>query len=149
MGWGTSSAPWNESSTWMSPPWCPAGLEANLERLDKVLGCQRPEPLDGSWQKWQSHMRRSVMLGEASWEKMMEVVVGLDVPSLESSVSLEMRELIGIYLNKYYLGVTIATIVNNTIWGLWLLQNRGMNCCCPCLKKKKRVSQTQTRWPCQ
>jgi hypothetical protein len=45
----------------------------------------------------------------------MEVVVGLDVPSLESSVSLEMRELIGIYLNKYYLGVTIATIVNNTI----------------------------------
>jgi len=54
-------------------------------------------------------------VGGSELRKNDEVVVGLDVPSLESSVSLEMRELVGTYLNKYYLGVTIATIGNNTI----------------------------------
>jgi hypothetical protein len=40
-------------------------------------------------------------VGGSELRKNDEVVVGLDVPSLESSVSLEMRELVGTYLNKY------------------------------------------------
>jgi hypothetical protein len=64
-------------------------------------------------------------VGGSELRKNDEVVVGHDVPILESSVPLEMRELVSTYLNKYYLGVTIARVENNTIRGLWLLLNCG------------------------
>ncbi len=97
MGRRTSSAPWNESSAGMSPPpWGPAGLKANLERLEKVWVVNVQNTWMGVGKMTKSYEEVGDV-GGSELRKNNEVVVGLDVPTLESSVPLEMRG-VGRYL---------------------------------------------------
>jgi hypothetical protein len=97
MGRGTSSAPWNESYAGMSrPPRGPAGLKANLERSEKVWVVN----IQNTWMgvgKMTKSYEEVGDVGGSELRKNNEVVVGLDVPTLESSVPLEMRG-VGRYL---------------------------------------------------